>query len=60
MELFFNEYNIIRKETPNVLYIEVDEVHANLQFRGQEKKNRIVPVILVREGHKVEFVKKKE
>lgn len=54
------EENIIRKETPNVLYIEADEIHANLQFRGPGKKNKIVPVTLVHEGHKEEFVKKKE
>jgi len=50
-------------ETPEILYIEADEVHANLQrknkFQGK-KKNRIVPVILTHEGHKENFVKKKE
>ena len=52
--------NIERKETPDVIYIEADEVHANLQSRSPGKKNRIVPVILTHEGHKETFVKKKE
>lgn len=56
-------YNYIeslnKRNTPNVLYIEADEVHANLQFKNK-KKNKIVPVILTHEGHKEEFVKKKE
>ena len=52
--------NIERKETPDVIYIEADEVHANLQSRSLGKKNRIVPVILTHEGHKETFVKKKE
>lgn len=51
---------IIRKETPKVLYIEADEVHANLQSKKKGNKNRIVPVTLVHEGHKELFVKKKE
>lgn len=50
----------IKKETPNVLYIEADEVHANLQSKNQGNKNKIVPVILTHEGHKEDFVKKKE
>ena len=52
--------NIQKKETPKVLYIEADEVHANLQSRNQGTKNKIVPVILTHEGHKEDFVKKKE
>lgn len=48
------------KDTPNILYIEADEVHANLQSRQKGTKNRIVPVILSHEGHKEDFVKKKE
>ncbi len=48
------------KDTPHVIYIEADEVHANLQSREKGTKNRIVPVILTHEGHKEEFVKKKE
>ena len=51
---------ISKKETPNVIYIEADEVHANLQSRNPGTKNRIVPVILTHEGHKEDFVKKKE
>ena len=57
------EENIVCcKETPEILYIEADEVHANLQRKAKfkEKKNRIVPVILTHEGHKEDFVKKKE
>ena len=49
-----------KRETPKTLYIEADEVHANLQSRKKEKKNKIVPVILTHEGHKEDFVKKKE
>ena len=52
--------NITKKETPDVIYIEADEVHANLQSRTPGEKNRIVPVILTHEGHKEDFVKKKE
>lgn len=52
--------NIDKKETPSVIYIEAYEVHANLQSRNPGNKNRIVPVILIHEGHKEDFVKKKE
>ena len=52
--------NISKKDTPEVIYIEADEVHANLQSRNKGTKNRIVPVILTHEGHKEDFVKKKE
>lgn len=52
--------DIKQKETPKVIYIEADEVHANLQSRQNGTKNRIVPVILSHEGHKEDFVKKKE
>lgn len=55
----YNE-DIKQKDTPNVIYIEADEVHANLQSRQKGTKNRIVPVILSHEGHKEDFVKKKE
>jgi hypothetical protein len=51
---------INKKETPEVIYIEADEVHANLQSRNKGSKNRIVPVILTHEGHKEDFVKKKQ
>ena len=50
----------IKRDTPNVLYIEADEVHANLQSRKPGTKNKIVPVILTHEGHKEDFVKKKQ
>lgn len=33
-------------ETPKILCIEVDEVHANLQSRIPGNKNKIIPVIL--------------
>lgn len=49
-----------KMETPKVLYIEADEVHANLQSRKPGSKNKIVPVILSHEGHKEDFIKKKE
>lgn len=52
--------NVVKKDTPNVIYIEADEVHANLQSRKEGTKNRIVPIILTHEGHKEDFVKKKE
>ena len=57
----FNYFeNIIKRETPKILYIEADEVHANLQSRNKGTKNKVVPVILTHEGHKEDFVKKKE
>ena len=57
----FNYFeNIVKKETPKVLYIEADEVHANLQSRNKGTKNKIIPVILTHEGHKEDFVRKKE
>lgn len=49
-----------KKETPKVLYIEADEVHANLQSRNKGTKNKIVPVILTHEGHMEDFVRKKK
>lgn len=52
--------DIKKLETPDVIYIEADEVHANLQSREKGTKNKIVPVILTHEGHKEEFVKKKQ
>lgn len=57
----YNHQEDIKKlETPDVIYIEADEVHANLQSREKGTKNKIVPVILTHEGHKEEFVKKKQ
>lgn len=52
--------SISKKDTPEVIYIEADEVHANLQSREKGTRNKIVPVILTHEGHKEDFVKKKE
>lgn len=49
-----------KRKTPTVLYIEADEVHANLQSKMPGNKNKIVPVILTHEGHKENFVNKKE
>ena len=51
------------KYIPKILYIEADEVHANLQRKKKlkgKKKNKVVPVILTHEGHKEDFIKKKE
>ena len=57
----YNHFEILsKKQTPKILYIEADEVHANLQSRNPSIKNKIVPVILTHEGHKEDFVKKKE
>lgn len=57
----FNYFeNIVKKEPPKILYIEADEVHANLQSRNKGTKNKIIPVILTHEGHKEDFVRKKE
>lgn len=49
-----------KRQTPKILYIEADEVHANLQSRNNGNRNKIVPVILTHEGYKEDFVKKKE
>jgi len=47
--------------TPQTLYIEADEVHSNLQSKtDKKKKNKIVPVTLTHEGHKEDFVNKKQ
>ena len=49
--------NVVRSEKqPNVLYIEMDEIHANLQIGG----NKICPCAIVHEGYKESFVKRKE
>lgn len=52
--------DVKRRDTPNTIYIEADEVHSNLQNKGGKKKNKIVPVILTHEGHKELFIKKKQ
>lgn len=41
---------------PKVLYIEMDEIHANLQQGG----NKICPCAIVHEGHEENFVKRKK
>lgn len=41
---------------PDILYIEMDEIHANLQQGG----NKICPCAIVHEGYKESFVKRKE
>lgn len=49
---------VITKSTnqPNILYIEMDEIHANLQKGG----NKICPCAIVHEGYEEEFVKRKK
>jgi len=44
------------KNTPSTLYIEIDEIHANLQ----NGKNQICPCAIVHEGYKETFTKRKE
>jgi len=48
--------------TPKVLYIEMDEIHANLQIKGNKgkSKNHICPCAIVHEGHVDEFAKRKK
>lgn len=48
--------------TPSVLYIEMDEIHANLQnkYNKGKSKNRICPCAIVHEGYKEEFVTRKQ
>lgn len=41
---------------PNILYIEMDEIHANLQKGG----NKICPCAIVHEGYLENFVKRKQ
>ena len=49
--------NIIKVENqPDVLYIEIDEIHANLQKEG----NKICPCAIVHEGYEENFVKRKK
>lgn len=49
------------ENTPKVLYIEMDEIHANLQVKGNKGKavNHICPCAIVHEGHKDDFTKRK-
>ena len=49
--------NITRCDNqPEVLYIEMDEIHANLQKGG----NKICPCAIVHEGYEEDFVKRKK
>ena len=49
--------NITRTNNqPDILYIEMDEIHANLQHNG----NRICPCAIVHEGYEEDFVKRKK
>ncbi len=49
--------NITRCENqPDVLYIEMDEIHANLQHGG----NKICPCAIVHEGYEEDFTKRKK
>ena len=46
--------NIVKcDKQPDILYIEMDEIHANLQHGG----NRVCPAAIVHEGYKENFVK---
>ena len=44
------------KNQPDVLYIAMDEIHANLQHEG----NKICPAAIVHEGYEEDFVKRKK
>ncbi len=48
--------------TPNILYIEIDEIHANLQIKGNKgkSKNQICPCAIVHEGYVKQDVKRKK
>ena len=51
------EENITRTSNqPDILYIEMDEIHANLQRGG----NKICPCAIVHEGYEEDFVKRKK
>ena len=50
------EYITKSTNQPDVLYIEMDEIHANLQKGG----NKICPAAIVHEGYKEDFVKRKQ
>ena len=47
---------------PSVLYIEMDEIHANLQIKGNKgrSKNQICPCAIVHEGYVEKFTKRKK
>lgn len=49
--------NVIKSTNqPDVLYIEMDEIHANLQKGG----NKICPTAIVHEGYEEDFTKRKK
>lgn len=49
--------NVTRTDNqPPVLYIEMDEIHANLQHGG----NKVCPCAIVHEGYEEDFVKRKK
>ena len=50
-----NETIIKSTNQPDILYIEMDEIHANLQKNG----NKICPCAIVHEGYEEDFVKRK-
>ena len=51
------EDNVTRTNNqPDILYIEMDEIHANLQHNG----NKICPCAIVHEGYEEDFVKRKK
>lgn len=50
-----NEQITKSNSQPDVLYIEMDEIHANLQVNG----NKICPCAIVHEGYVEDFVKRK-
>lgn len=51
-----NEVIIKSTNQPDILYIEMDEIHANLQKGG----NKICPCAIVHEGYEENFVKRKK
>lgn len=51
-----NEHITKSSNQPDVLYIEMDEIHANLQKGG----NKICPCAIVHEGYEEDFVKRKK
>lgn len=57
-----HEQIIRTNNTPKVLYIEIDEIHANLQIKGNKgkSKNQICPCAIVHEGYKEEFTNRKQ
>ena len=49
--------NVLRVQNqPDVLYIEMDEIHANLQHGG----NKVCPCAIIHEGYEEDFVKRKK